>query len=91
MSLVGDQSAYTLPMRTIINQDNDTNANHESNVKVLSNVNIPFVNQANVNIAWQEASRLVNLSDPQASAVVQRVINGPHCWLAANLELVNPL
>lgn len=43
-----------------------------------------FVNQDNVNEAWQQAQRVVNLSDPAASAVVRRVAEGHNCWLAAN-------
>jgi Concanavalin A-like lectin/glucanases superfamily len=41
-----------------------------------------FVNQSNVNQAWQHARRLVNLNDPAASSVVTRVANGHNCWLA---------
>ncbi|MAT95098.1 MAG: ATPase [Halioglobus sp.] len=41
-----------------------------------------FVDQDNVNQAWQHARRLVNLDDPAASTVVARVANGHHCWLA---------
>lgn len=43
-----------------------------------------FVDQDNVNQAWQQARRIVNLQDPAASAAVQRVANGHNCWLAAN-------
>lgn len=41
-----------------------------------------FVNQANVNQAWQSARTVVNLDDPAASAVVTRVASGHNCWLA---------
>jgi len=41
-SLIGDESQYNMPIRTVINQDNDTNPAHVDDVKVLSNINIPF-------------------------------------------------
>ncbi|MEP5764072.1 MAG: LamG domain-containing protein [Halieaceae bacterium] len=43
-----------------------------------------FVDQTDVNQAWQEARAVVNLLDPAASAVVQRVANGHNCWLGAS-------
>ncbi len=43
-----------------------------------------FVDQSNVNTAFQEARAVVNLDDPSASLVVQRVAGGHNCWLAAN-------
>ena len=42
-----------------------------------------FVDQTNVNEAWQEARTVVNLSEPASSALVQRVANGHNCWLGA--------
>ena len=42
----------------------------------------PFVDQDNVNQAWQHARTVVNLDDPASSPVVQRVANGHNCWLA---------
>ncbi len=42
----------------------------------------PFVDQGNVNQAWQHAKTLVNLDDPASSPVVSRVANGHNCWLA---------
>ncbi|MEM9254720.1 MAG: LamG domain-containing protein [Pseudomonadota bacterium] len=45
-----------------------------------------FVDQANVNLAWQRARTVVNLNDPGASQVVSRVANGHNCWLAAGQE-----
>jgi hypothetical protein len=41
-----------------------------------------FVDQGNVNQAWQQARTVVNLNDPAASPVVTRVANGHNCWLA---------
>lgn len=41
-----------------------------------------FVDQSNVNQAWQAARTVVNLDDPGASPVVSRVANGHNCWLA---------
>ncbi len=41
-----------------------------------------FVDQGNVNQAWQYARSVVNLNDPAASPVVTRVANGHNCWLA---------
>lgn len=41
-----------------------------------------FVDQGNVNQAWQAARTVVNLDDPSSSAVVTRVANGHNCWLA---------
>ncbi|PCJ51449.1 MAG: hypothetical protein COA73_17355, partial [Candidatus Hydrogenedentota bacterium] len=43
-----------------------------------------FVDRENVNDAWQLANTVVNLDDPAASAVVQRVANGHNCWLGAD-------
>ena len=43
-----------------------------------------FVDQGDVNQAWQEARGLVNLLDPAASAIVQRVASGHNCWLGAS-------
>ncbi|TGD75626.1 LamG domain-containing protein [Mangrovimicrobium sediminis] len=45
-----------------------------------------FVDQGNVNEAWQAARTVVNLNDPAASAVVTRVANGHNCWLGAGQE-----
>ena len=42
-----------------------------------------FVDQGDVNIAWQQARTVVNLLDPPASAVVTRVASGHNCWLGA--------
>ncbi|MDX1734956.1 MAG: LamG domain-containing protein, partial [Halioglobus sp.] len=42
-----------------------------------------FVDQGNVNQAWQHAKTIVNLQDPASSAAVSRVANGHNCWLAA--------
>jgi len=41
-----------------------------------------FVDQGNVNQAWQHARSVVNLNDPASSPVVTRVANGHNCWLA---------
>lgn len=41
-----------------------------------------FVDQGNVNQAWQHARTVVNLDDPASSKVVTRVANGHNCWLA---------
>jgi hypothetical protein len=41
-----------------------------------------FVDQTNVNQAWQQARSLVNMNEPAASPVVTRVANGHNCWLA---------
>ncbi len=41
-----------------------------------------FVDQGNVNLAWQHANTVVNLNDPASSPVVTRVANGHNCWLA---------
>lgn len=43
-----------------------------------------FVDNDDVNYAWQQANTVVDLSDPAASLVVQRVANGHNCWLGAN-------
>ncbi len=40
-----------------------------------------FVDQGDVNNAWQQARTVVNLDDPGASAVVSRVAGGHNCWL----------
>jgi mono/diheme cytochrome c family protein len=43
-----------------------------------------FVDQGDVNTAWQQARTVVNLDEPGASAVVQRVAGGHNCWLGAD-------
>ena len=43
-----------------------------------------FVNQQDVNAAWQVARSVVNLDDPKASAAVLRVAGGHNCWLGAD-------
>ncbi|MEH6581559.1 MAG: LamG domain-containing protein [Halioglobus sp.] len=43
-----------------------------------------FVDQSNVNEAWQNTLTLVNLTDPASSRLVQRVANGHNCWLGQN-------
>ncbi len=43
-----------------------------------------FVDQTDVNNAWQVARSVVNLEDPAASAAVLRVANGHNCWLGAD-------
>lgn len=43
-----------------------------------------FVDNDDVNNAWQQANTVVDLEDPAASAVVQRVANGHNCWLGNN-------
>lgn len=45
-----------------------------------------FVDQSNVNNAWQAARKVVNLDDPASSAVVSRVAGGHNCWLGAGQE-----
>lgn len=45
-----------------------------------------FVNQDNVNEAWQAARSVVNLNEASASAVVTRVAQGHNCWLAPGQE-----
>lgn len=41
-----------------------------------------FVDQGNVNDAWQAARTIVNLDDPGSSAAVTRLASGHNCWLA---------
>jgi len=41
-----------------------------------------FVDQTNINDAWQAARTIVNLQDPGASPAVTRMANGHNCWLA---------
>ncbi|QFU77221.1 LamG domain-containing protein [Halioglobus maricola] len=45
-----------------------------------------FVNQDNVNDAWQAARTVVSLNDPAVSAVVRRVAEGHNCWLGVGQE-----
>jgi hypothetical protein len=45
-----------------------------------------FADQTNVNTAWQEAKKLVDLGEPADSALVSRVANGHNCWLGAGQE-----
>ncbi|MGK0501049.1 MAG: mono/diheme cytochrome c family protein, partial [Oceanicoccus sp.] len=40
-----------------------------------------FANRDDVNLAWQEANKVVDLIDPAQSAVVQRVAGGHNCWI----------
>lgn len=41
-----------------------------------------FVDQSNVNDAWQAARTVVNLENPSSSSAVTRMANGHNCWLA---------
>lgn len=40
-----------------------------------------FVRRDDINLAYNEVSSIVNLSDPQSSLMVQRVGTGHNCWL----------
>ncbi len=40
-----------------------------------------FVDNDDINFAWQEAGSVVDLDDPAESMVVQRVGSGHNCWL----------
>ena len=41
-SMVGDASLFKFPIRSVINVDNDTNAEEVNSINMLSNANIPF-------------------------------------------------
>ncbi|WP_299762447.1 cell division protein FtsA [uncultured Dokdonia sp.] len=41
-SMVGDDSLFKFPIRSVINVDNDTNAEDKNSINILSNANIPF-------------------------------------------------
>ena len=43
-----------------------------------------FVRQDDVNLAYQAANGIVNLSSPRDSRMVQKVAGGHNCWLASN-------
>lgn len=43
-----------------------------------------FVDRDDVNLAWQQASPLVDLQDPANSTLVQTVAGGHNCWLGAD-------
>ncbi len=43
-----------------------------------------FVDNDDVNFAWEEAKKVTDLLDPGASAVVTRLENGHNCWLTSN-------
>lgn len=43
-----------------------------------------FVDQDDVNFAWEEAKKVANLLDPSASQLVGRLENGHNCWLSSN-------
>ena len=43
-----------------------------------------FVDNDNVNFAWEEAKTVANLLDPGASDLVARLENGHNCWLASS-------
>jgi hypothetical protein len=43
-----------------------------------------FVDNDDVNFAWEEAKKVANLLDPTSSEVVIRVDNGHNCWLSSN-------
>jgi len=62
-TIIGNGSEFNFPIRTIINQDNDCDAANESNVRVLSSINIPFAfgteslrnefDNAHSNLKWE--------------------------------------
>ena len=41
---------------------------------------LDFVDRTDVNNAWREANRVVNLTDPGDSAIVAKVAGGHQCW-----------
>jgi mono/diheme cytochrome c family protein len=43
-----------------------------------------FVDNDDVNFAWEEAKKVANLLDPASSDVVTRVENGHNCWLSSD-------
>jgi mono/diheme cytochrome c family protein len=43
-----------------------------------------FVDNDDVNFAWEEAKTVANLLDPSASDLVSRLENGHNCWLSSN-------
>ncbi|MFC4633589.1 hypothetical protein ACFO3O_06700 [Dokdonia ponticola] len=47
-SMVGDDSLFKFPIRSVINVDNDTNAEEVNSINILSNANIPFAFGHNV-------------------------------------------
>ena len=43
-----------------------------------------FVNEQDVNSAYSQAKKIVNLSDPSDSLMVTKVADGHNCWLSSN-------
>lgn len=43
-----------------------------------------FVNEQDINSAYSQAKKIVNLSDPSDSLMVTKVADGHNCWLSSN-------
>jgi hypothetical protein len=51
----------------------------------------PFVRSDDVNLAYEAANTVVNLGDPAASRMVQKVGEGHNCWLASDAACADQL
>lgn len=50
-----------------------------------------FVDNDDVNVAWEEAKTVANLLDPGASELVTRLENGHNCWLNSNASCASSM
>lgn len=50
-----------------------------------------FVHDGDINIAYAEANKIVNLSSPSQSAMVTKVAAGHNCWLTSDIACADTL
>lgn len=84
-SIVGNGSEYRFPVRTIINQDNDCDANNVNDVKILSSINIPFAfgsekmreggfDNAHSNLKWAVSEAGNNAARNRLKAFIEQLV-----------------
>jgi hypothetical protein len=88
-SLVGNESFFKFPIRSIINIDNDAKAEEPGNLNVLSNANIPFAfGQTNLrynldnlhsNIKWGVTNKDNNAAQNKLRVFIEELV-----WLGRN-------
>lgn len=88
-SIIGDESHFNFPIRSIINIDNDTNTENGGEVNILSNVNIPFAfGQSNLrftndflysNIKWGVTDSESNAARNKLKAFIEQLV-----WMGRN-------
>lgn len=71
--------------------DNLSPANRCGACHGLSNQSPTFVQQDDINIAYTEANKVVNLAAPQESLMVTKISGGHNCWLDSDTACADTL